>query len=39
MLFMDIIALYYKNHTKPLDIRYGQNTELSVKTGGIYTYQ
>jgi hypothetical protein len=38
-LFKEIISVYSENHTKPLNILYGQNAELStLKAGGTYTY-
>jgi hypothetical protein len=39
MLSKEVIALYFEDHTKPIDKLCGQNAELlNVKAGGIYTY-
>jgi hypothetical protein len=39
MQFKEIISVYAKDHMKPINTPYGQNTELlKVKAGGIYHY-
>jgi hypothetical protein len=39
MLLTEIIAVYFKNDTKPINILCGQNSEMmSVKAGGTYGY-
>jgi hypothetical protein len=39
ILFMEIIAAYSGNHTKPINMLCGQNAELLiVKADGIYSY-
>jgi hypothetical protein len=39
MLFKEIIAVYCKNHTKPIDTLFGHNIKLAiVKAGGTYSY-
>jgi hypothetical protein len=40
MLFKEIIAVYYENHTKLISTLCGQNAELvNVKACGTYNYQ
>jgi hypothetical protein len=40
MMFMEIIAVYFENHTKPINILCEQNADLlNVKVGGTYNYQ
>jgi hypothetical protein len=40
MLSKEIIVVYSKNHTKPIDTLCGQNTELlNIRVYGIHTYQ
>jgi hypothetical protein len=39
MLFKEIIAVYSKNYTKPINTHCGGNGEsLVVKEGGTYSY-
>jgi hypothetical protein len=39
MLFKEIIAVYWENHTKPINALCGHNAELLiVKAGGTYSY-
>jgi hypothetical protein len=39
MLFMEIIAVYFENHKKPVNTRSGQNSELqTVKADGTNSY-
>jgi hypothetical protein len=39
MLFREIIAVYYENHTKPTNTLCGQNKELlNVIGSGAYSY-
>jgi hypothetical protein len=39
MLCSDIIAVYSKNHMKPIKTLCGQNAELmNVEAGGTYSY-
>jgi hypothetical protein len=39
MVFKEMLAFYSENHTKPVDLLFGQNAGiLSVKAGGTYSY-
>jgi hypothetical protein len=39
MLFREIIAGHFENSMKPINTRYGQNTELqNIKAHGAYNY-
>jgi hypothetical protein len=34
MLFREIIHVYYENHTKPINLLCGQNTDVSIVNAG-----
>jgi hypothetical protein len=39
MPFKEIIAVYFENHTKPINKFRGQNAELFIiKAGGAFSY-
>lgn len=40
MMFMEVIAIYWKIYVKSVDVLCGQNAEyLNIHLNGIYNYQ